>query len=88
MRKENSYSRTSLYYGTSGRHLINPTTKYLGIQTTENYTHVNIVQEVRSDKPMYQKSRKVNKQRTLEKGYSIDISSMMYPRAGGKKHWL
>ena len=47
--------------------------------------HVNIVQDEKSDNQTYQKSPKVSKQRTLE---FIDISSMTYPSAGGKKHWL
>ena len=47
--------------------------------------HVNIVQDEKSDKQTYQKSPKVSKQRILE---FIDISSMTYPSAGGKKHWL
>ena len=53
------------------KHLINPITKYLGIQVTGNYTHVNTVQEEKSHKPICQKSLKVNKQRTLEQEYSL-----------------
>ena len=74
--------------GHTGKHLINPTTKYLGIQTTgklnpcEHSARGKIRQ---ANIPTISKNQqaKIPGERIF-----IAISSMMHPTSGGKKHWL
>ena len=74
--------------GHTGKHLINPTTQYLGIQITgklnpcEHCTRGKIRQSNIAKK--FQKSACKEPWRRI----FIDISSMIHPSPGGKKHWL
>ena len=71
--KKISIQKLCYMMGHAGKHLINPTTKYLGIQTTGKLNPCDIVQKEKSDKPTYQKFLKINKQRILEKEYSLTL---------------
>ena len=74
--------------GPTGRHLINPTTQYLGIQTTgklnpcEHYARGKLRQ---ANVPKVSKGQQA---KNPGERIFIDISSMMYPSLGGRKHWL
>ena len=74
--------------GNTGKHLINPTTKYLDIQVTgklnpyEHWTRVKIRQ---ANIPKISKNEQA---KNPGERIFIDISSMIHPSAGGKKHWL
>ena len=57
--------------GHTVKHLINPTTKYLGIQTTGKLNPCEHCAREKSDKQIYQKFPKINKQRSQEKEYSL-----------------
>ena len=74
--------------GQTGKHLINPTTKYLGIQITgklnpcEHCTKEKIRQ---ANTPKFFKNQQA---KNPGEGIFIDVSSMIHASAGGKKHWL
>ena len=57
--------------GHIGRHLINPTAQYLGIQTTGKLNPHEYCARRKIRQANMPKSLKVKKQRTLEKGYSL-----------------
>ena len=58
--------------GHTGKHLINPTTKYLGIQITGKLNPREHSQKENSDKPTYQKFPKFSKIK-LEKEYLLAL---------------
>ena len=59
--------------GHTGKHLINPTTKYLGIQITGKLNPCQHFAKEKSDKPTYQKIPKISKQKTLEKEFLLTL---------------
>ena len=74
--------------GHTGRHLINPRTKKLGIQTTGK---LNPCEHCARGKIIQANITKVSKSQQAKnpgERIFIDISSIMYPSAGGKKYWL
>ena len=74
--------------GHAGKHLINPATKYLGIQTTGK---LSPCEQCARGKIRQANIPKIsNSQQAKNSGETIfsDISSMIYPSAGGMKHWL
>ena len=74
--------------GHKRKHLINPTTKYLGIQTTRK---LNSCEHCTRGKIRQAKITKISKSQQAKNPRErifIDISSMIRPSADGKKHWL
>ena len=74
--------------GHKGKHLINPTTKYLGIQTTGKLSPWEHCARGKIRQDNIPKVSKGQQAKNPGERIFIDISSMMYPSAGGKKHWL
>ena len=88
--KGKKISIQKFYYmmGHTGKHLINPTTKYMGIQITGK---LNPCEHCAKGKIREASTPKISKnQQTKNPGERniIYISSMIHPSAGGKKHWL
>ena len=74
--------------GHTGKHLINPTTKYLGIQITGKLTPCEHCTKGKI-RQAYIPKISINQQaKNPGERIFIDISSMIYPSAGGKKYWL
>ena len=74
--------------GHTGKHLINPTRKYLGIQTTGKYSQCEPCAIGKIRQANIPKVSKGQQEKNPGERIFIDISSMLYPSAGGKKHWL
>ena len=74
--------------GHTGRHLINPTAQYLGIQATGRLNpceHCARCEIRQANIPYISEGTPARKQ---GERIFIDISSMMYASAGGKNCWL
>ena len=74
--------------GHTGKHLINPTTKYLGIQITGKlnpYEHCGRGKIRQANVPKISQNQQA---KNPGERIFIDISSMIHPSSGGKKHWL
>ena len=74
--------------GHTDRHLINSTTKYLGIQTRGKSNPCEHCARGKIRQTNIPKVSKGQQAKNPGERVFIDISSMMYPSAGGKKHWL
>ena len=74
--------------GHTGKHLINPTTKYLGIQITGKLNPCEYCTEGKIRQANIPKISKNQQAKKSGERIFIDISSMVHPSAGGKKHWL
>ena len=74
--------------GHTGTHLICPRTKYLGIQTTGKLYPCEHCARGKIRQANIPKASKCHQAKNPGESIFIDISSMMYPSAGGKKHWL
>ena len=86
--KRISIQKLHYVMGHTVKHLINPTTKYLGIQTTaklspSEYCAKGKIRQVNI--PKIPKNQQANKP---GERIFIDIRLMIHPSAGGKKHWL
>ena len=88
MRKEDSYLKLHYMMGQTERHLITPTITYLGIQTTGKLNpceHCARGKIRQATIPIVLKGKQA---KNPGERIFIHMSSMMYPGAGGKKHWL
>ena len=70
--------------GHTGEHLINPTTKYLGIQITGKLTACEHCAKGKIRQANIPKITKNQQAKNLGERIFIDISSMIHPSAGGK----
>ena len=74
--------------GHTGRHLIKPTVQYLVILTTGKSNPCECWPRGKISQPNIPKISEGTPEGKPGERIFIDISSMMYPSAGGKKHWL
>ena len=72
--------------GHTGRHLINPTARYLGIQTAGKLNPCEYCARGKIRQANIPEVSKGKQAKNPGESIFIDISSMMYPSAGGKKH--
>ena len=69
--RKNPIQKLHYLVGHTGRHLINPTTKYLGIQTTRKLNRCGHCPRGKIRQANIPKSQKVKQLRLLEKVYSL-----------------
>ena len=73
--------------GHTGKHLFNPKTKYLGIQTTGKSNPCEHCARGKIRQANIPKVSKGQQAKYPGERIFIGIRSMVYPSAGGKKHW-
>ena len=72
--------------GHTGKHLINPPTKYLGIRTTGKLNPCEPCARGKIRQANIPKFSKNQQAKNPGERIFIDINSMIHPSAGGKKH--